>query len=356
MRLSQRPFGSAVKGPLSSGCRQCGEGAKLVLFVTGLCGYHCTYCPVSDEKMYRDVVYADEKRVDSDADVLEEARAIRAEGVGITGGDPLDAVERVCHYLRLLKAEFGPRFHSHLYTMTADPEKIRKLAEAGLDEIRFHVPPGLWSRAAASPYVPASRLARDLGMTVGLEVPLLPDRTEALLALIAWAEAEGLAFVNLNELEFSDANYARMARQGYETKHELSYGVKGVDAAAVDVLGRPWKITVHYCTSGFKDGGQLRARIRRRAENVARPWDVVTEDGTLVKGVVEGEGLADLMRELSETHRVPAELMGVDGPRRRLEIAPWVLEEIAPRLGRPAYIVEEYPTADALEVERTPLC
>ncbi len=355
MRVAERPCGSAIRGKLPLGCRQCGEGAKLVLFVTGLCGYHCAYCPVSDEKMYRDVVYADEKRVASDEDVLEEARAIRARGVGITGGDPLDAVDRTCHYLRLLKGEFGPGFHSHLYTMTADPEKIRRLAEAGLDELRFHVPPGLWRRAAVSPYVAASRLARDLGITVGLEVPLLPDRKEGLLALIAWAEAEGLAFVNLNELEFSDANYARMARQGYETKHELSYGVKGSDAAAVDILGRRWNITVHYCTSGYKDGWQLRTRIRRRAESVARPWDVVTEDGTLVKGVVEGEGLADLMRELSETHRVPADLMAVDGARVRLEIAPWVLEEIAPRLGRPSYIVEEYPTADALEVERTPL-
>jgi pyruvate formate-lyase activating enzyme-like uncharacterized protein len=47
--------------------------------------------------------------------------------------------------------------------------------------------------------------------------------------------------------------------------------------------------------------------------------------------------------------------MAVDGARGRLEIAPWVLQEIAPRLGRPSFIVEEYPTADALEVERTPL-
>jgi len=327
----------------------------MVLFVTGLCAFHCFYCPVSDERMYRDVVFADEKRVERDEDVLEEARAIRAKGAGITGGDPLDAVERTCHYIRLLKREFGPGFHTHLYTMTADPEKVRRLAEAGLDELRFHVPPGLWARAGASPYVGASRVARELGITVGLEVPLLPDRREDLLRLIEWAEAEGLAFVNLNELEFSDANYARMGRQGYETKHELSYGVKGADEVALEFLRRPWNITVHYCTSGYKDGWQLRSRIKRRAENVARPWDVVTEDGTLLKGVSEGDGLDDLMEELSRTHRVPDALMGIDGPRRRLEVAPWILEEIAPRLGRAAYIVEEYPTADALEVERTPL-
>ena len=327
----------------------------MVLFVTGLCGFHCVYCPVSDERMYRDVVFADEKRVERDEDVLEEARAIRAKGAGITGGDPLDVVDRTCHYIRLLKQEFGPGFHTHLYTMTADPEKIRKLADAGLDELRFHIPPGLWRRAAGSPYEAASRLARGLGITVGLEVPLLPERRADLLRLVEWAEAEGLAFVNLNELEFSDANYARMRRQGYENKHELSHGVQGSDDAALEILAYPGRIPVHYCTSQYKDAWQLRARIRRRAENIARPWDVVTEDGTLVKGVIEGDGLDAVMRELSTTHGVPVDLMGLDAPRRRLEVAPWILEAVAPRLGRAAFIVEEYPTADALEVERTPL-
>src|SRR3989442_9724078 len=100
--------------------------------------------------------------------VMEEAIEIRGPGAGIPGGDPLDAVERTCHYVRLLKREFGPEFHTHLYTMSTDADKIRRLAEAGLDEIRFHVPPGLWSPAAGSAFVGASRLAPSLGLTVGL--------------------------------------------------------------------------------------------------------------------------------------------------------------------------------------------
>ena len=324
----------------------------MVLFVTGLCSFHCFYCPVSDEKMYRDVVFADEKRVERDEDVLEEARAIRANGAGITGGDPVEALDRTCHYIRLLKSEFGEGFHTHLYTMSTDPESIRRLATAGLDELRLHVPPGLWSRVAGTGFEATARLAKSLGMTVGLEVPLIPEREEDLRRLIEWAEAEGLAFVNLDEMEFSDANFARMKVRGYATKHDLSYGVRGADAAALRLLGRPWRITVHYCTSGYKDGWQLRTRIKRRAESVAGKWDVVTEDGTLVKGVIEGEGLDALLRELARRHRVPTDLMRLDGSRRRIEIAPWILEEIAPRLGRPSYVVEEYPTADGLEVER----
>ncbi len=327
----------------------------MVLFVTGLCSFHCFYCPVSDEKIYKDVVYADEKRVERDEDVLEEARAIRAKGAGITGGDPFETIDRTCHYVRLLKREFGPEFHTHLYTMSTDLDKIRKLAVAGLDELRFHVPPGLWARTERSGYPAAARLAKSLGITVGVEVPLIPEREEDLVKLIEWAETEGLAFVNLDEMEFSDANYARMKLRGYEIKHELSYGVKGADSVALRILDRPWKITVHYCTSGYKDAWQLRTRIKRRAETVARPWDLVTEDGTLVKGIIEGDGLNELMKELTKKFRVPREFMGLDATRRRIEIAPWILEEIASRLGRPSYVVEEYPTADALEVERTRL-
>src|SRR2546430_841995 len=244
VRLEERPFGGFARGGLPVGCRQCTDGSKMVLFVTGICSFHCFYCPVSDEKMYKDVVFADEKRVTREADLVR---------------------------------------------------------------------------------------------------------------LIEWAGAEGLAFVNLNEMEFSDANFPRMKVHGYETKHELSYGVKGADPVALRILERKWKTTVHYCTSGYKDGRQLRSRIHRRAQNVAHPWGIITEDETLLKGIVEGAELEPLMRDLARTYHVPADLMGVDGPRKRLEIAPWILKKLAPKLHRPAFLVEEYPTSDGLEVERTRL-
>src|SRR2546425_12666769 len=120
--------------------------------------------------------------------------------------------------------------------MSTDADKIRRLAEAGLDEIRFHGPPGLWSRAAGSAFVPASRLARSLGLTVGIEVPLIPEREPDLIRLIEWAGAEGLAFVNLNEMEFSEANFPRMKVHGYEMKHELSYSMEGANPCALRML------------------------------------------------------------------------------------------------------------------------
>ena len=352
MTVRDRPYGSFYVGTLPRGCAHCEKGGKMVLFTTGLCPFSCYYCPISPEKKGRDVVFADEMRVRDWADILEEAEAIDATGAGITGGDPLAAVVRTAGYIRKLKKEFGDKFHVHLYTMGTDVRKLTRLGKAGLDEIRFHPNPSLWNHMDASAYSAATAASRNLGMDVGLEVPLIPDMKDELVELIRWAEAGELDFVNLNELEFSDANRGRLRAKSYRAGRGKSYGVAGCDRAAKQILSRKWDISVHYCTSAYKDSWQLRERIKRRARNVRQPWDVVTDDGTLVKGVIESGDLESVMRDLLRTYRVPRGMAWLNRGKKRIEVAPWILEELADSLDVKAYIVEEYPTADHLEVER----
>jgi len=66
----------------------------------------------------------------------------------------------------------------------------------------------------------------------------------------------------------------------------------------------------------------------------------------------EPEAVAQRLRSEFD---VPMNMMRPDQERKRLEIAPWILEELFPELGLDCYIVEVYPTADHLEVERRPL-
>jgi pyruvate formate-lyase activating enzyme-like uncharacterized protein len=111
---------------------------------------------------------------------------------------------------------------------------------------------------------------------------------------------------------------------------------------------------IHFCSSSFKDGVQLRKRLIRRANMIAEKYDVVTDDGTIIKGVVYADDLDAAAAALASL-KVPADLMMVDRERKRIEVASWKLRKIAKKLPYKSYIIEEYPTFDRMEVERMPL-
>jgi len=333
----------------------------MVLFVTGLCRFRCFYCPVSPARNQIDVVYANERRVTADIDVLDEARAIVAAGTGITGGDPLGVIDRVEHYVGLLKREFGTEHNIHLYTHEPNPEKLRRLAAAGLDEFRLHIPHYLWGplSSAGGAYRSVLEEAPQWGIRRGVEIPVLPEKEAELRRLLETLETIGVDFVNLNELEFSETNEEKLHERGYRADPRNGWGVRGSRGVAERIVREMrLSIPVHYCSSRFKDGVQLRQRLLRRAERTAPAFAERTPDGTVVLGVVESTGDGDFARW---TSRVARELkLGPgdyrpDPARRRLETAPYVLRRAARRLRWPAFEVEEYPTADALEVERNPL-
>jgi uncharacterized protein len=355
------PMASSYRGELSPACTQCSEGRKMVLFVTGVCRFRCFYCPVSPTRNQKDVTYANERRVTSDQDVLDEATAIGAAGTGITGGDPLGVVDRVEHYVRLLKGEFGPDHHIHLYTHEPNPEKLRRLAGAGLDEFRLHIPHYLWGPLSSDggAYRAVLEEAPSWGIRRGVEIPVLPDKGAELRRLLLALDRIGVDFVNLNELEFSETNEAKMGERGYRADPRNGWGVRGSRAVAERIVREMrLSVPVHYCSSRFKDGVQLRQRLLRRAERTAPAFAERTEDGTVLLGIVEADGSEDLPRwaaRLARRVRVGPDGYRLDVARRRLELAPSVLRRAARRLAFPAFEVEEYPTADALEVERDPL-
>ncbi len=360
--LRTLPMASSFRGPLAAGCEQCLEGKKMVLFVTGRCRFRCFYCPVSERRNQLDVTYANERLVQSDEDVLEEARAIGAAGTGITGGDPLGVIDRTVHYVELLKRNLGPDHHIHLYTHEPNAEKLRRLASAGLDEFRLHIPSYLWGdlHGAGMAYRKVLEEAPTWGIRRGVEVPVVPEKRKELHALLAALGEIGVDFVNLNELEFSPTNETKMWERGYRQSPKGGWGVVGSRTLAQDVVRTfSGKLPVHFCSSGFKDGVQLRRRLQRRAERTARPFHRVTPDGTVVKGIIEvrspDQTLEEVGRRLRKWKGMAPDRYFVDEARRRVEVDPALLRRLARTLPFPCFEVEEYPTADALEVERTPL-
>ncbi|UCC93354.1 MAG: radical SAM protein [Thermoplasmata archaeon] len=351
--------GSTYAGELPRGCSLCARGSKMVLLVTGRCSSGCFYCPLSEAKKGRDVSYANERPIDGVEEAIEEARTIDAEGTGVTGGDPVDAMVRTTGMIYSLKAAFGKGHHVHLYTARPlGEEELRELRNAGLDEVRFHPPVDALDDVEGAGYADAVARATAMGMEAGYEVPVLPDREDELRAFLeTLAGSEDRPFVNLNELEYSTSNADELRTREFLVRDDVSAAVAGSED-----LGRRLVeefatsgLRVHYCSAAFKDGVQLRRRLGRRAKNVVRPHELVTEDQTLLKGVVETDDPEGVARALQTRFDVPPDLMVVDAEQGLLELAPWVIDELEEHIDGDCYLVEEYPTWDRLEVERTPV-
>lgn len=364
-------------GNLAKGCELCVRGEKLVLFITGLCGQRCFYCPVSEQKFGKDVVFADEwmiKNPDNPVELFEEAELVRASGVGITGGDPLVDVERCCKYVKLLKKKFGRNFHVHLYTplLLVDMKRLKLLADAGVDEIRFHPnldDDSLWHKLS---------LAKKFNWTVGIEIPVVPGFEKKILKLVDFAVGK-IDFLNLNELELSDTAVSHYSLpKEFVAKSDLSYGVNGSELLGRKILKYCSKkgLPAHFCSAKLKDSVQVRKRLERRAVNVALPYEKVTKDGTIVRGCVylkDSVPSFGYRKQLSDVNKVPLievlcavkkdlvvkgffgeKNICVDENKLRLIVDVKSLKKFAGRLKELGFfpaVVEEYPTADALEVD-----
>jgi hypothetical protein len=331
---------------LPPGCRICRQGAGLVLFVTGRCERSCFYCPISEERRGQDVVFADEQPVQKTADILEEARAIRALGTGITGGEPLLRLDYVLECVTALKLEFGPQHHIHLYSGIL-PKKgvLEKLKHAGLDEIRFHPPVSKWSNPVG--LKEALLEAKASGLEAGVEIPALWSAPK-----IVEAVRDADAFLNLNELEFSETNFADLIDAGF-LPEDLGCAATGSEDVAKEHFLKSG-IKVHYCPSRFKDAVQLRERLRRRAEHTARPFDYVSSEGTIIHGIIEGD--LEMALQILGDLEVPVEMYSRrDG---EIDIAASILEDISEELKRGRCIlsiIEKYPLENGMVVDRIPL-
>ncbi|MBP2029267.1 pyruvate formate-lyase activating enzyme-like uncharacterized protein [Methanohalophilus levihalophilus] len=332
---------------LTEGCKLCQEGAKMVLFVTGICDKSCFYCPISEERKGKQV-YANEQPISKDLDIIEEANRMDALGTGITGGEPLIEKELVLRYINLLKNTFGKKHHIHLYTASApDKTTVSELAEAGLDEIRFHPPQSVWEKIKDTPYAGSMAETSKLGIETGFELPSI----EGVEALIKFASKNDY-FVNLNELEFSDTNAEALKERSFVLVDDISNAVLGSRSAAIKAINGIMK--GHFCSSRYKDAIQLRKRLLRTAEVSSRPFEMITDDGTIVFGIINTDKTDEVKKILLE-NEVPEDLYEIIG--ESIEIAAWVLEEMAEFIQGygSMTIVEKYPIKDGIIVESMPL-
>jgi len=346
------------------GCKLCVKGRKLVVFITGVCSNNCFYCPLSDEKYKKDVIYANEMPIKDLKDIIKEAKLCSATGAGITGGDPLTRFERTIEVIKLLKKEFGKKFHIHLYTPLnhINEEKIKKLEKVGLDEIRFHPnvdDDSLWKKVELKTNIPKC-----------VEIPVIPTKKEQTIKLIKYIK-EHIDFLNLNELEYSDTKHTNLAELGFHPKSESSYGIEGSEELALEVLELFTGMNIHYCTTKLKDSVQLMNRIELRAKNIRKPYEII-RGPAIVRGAVylkeltpdfgfqkklEKANKKDILKKLEKAKTELSKHlrnMYIDDNKLRIVTSKQEAKQKAKaikKLGYVPYVTQELATYDQFELE-----
>jgi pyruvate formate-lyase activating enzyme-like uncharacterized protein len=365
--MKKTPYYSYKLNSLAKGCQLCVQGRKSVLFITGICPEACFYCPISEQKFKKDVTYINEWPTEDWKNIITEIQLCKSKGVGITGGDPLARLSRTILFIKKLKKTFGKKFHIHLYTplTLVNNLSLKRLYEAGLDEIRFH--PNLcnpdkrpWQKIL---------LAKKFKWKVGVEIPVIPNHEKITKSLIDFLIKANIDFLNLNELEYSDTNANHLAEKGYKTRNRLTYAITGSSELALKLLRYIEKkspsFNVHYCTAKLKDSVQMRNRIKLRLSSVKKPYDKVSGEGTLIRGAIYlGKSLgkssrSSIIKNLQELRQIlkrEFKLKNLELDKSKLRLITSEKEilalsrKIAPKLFKLA-IVEEYPTYDAMEIE-----
>jgi len=326
-------------GELTEGCKRCAKGEKLVLFVTGLCPRNCLYCPLSDEKKDKDIIFANESQVNNIKDLIEEVKISGATGMGITGGDPVARLARTCEYISALKKEFGKEFHTHLYTSLdlLTPEKIKQLEQAGLDEFRVH--PDLENKELW----PKLDLLKTTKMETVIEIPVLPKKEKEILELIKYAKDKVNAF-NLNELELAQTKIEEFKKQKWKTDKD-TITIKGSERTASNIIkkARGWHVRVHYCSAQFKDEVQFTERLKNYAKKAALSTDKITDSGMLLRGAIYSDQDIEELKE-----RFPGESFTQDNEKSRILCSVRFVRDHKHEIPKCA-ILEEYPTQDRTE-------
>lgn len=351
--VENTPFYSKKLGNLPKGCQMCVKGEKLVLYVTGICPRKCWFCPLSERRKQKDVIFVNEWETDSFDNLQKEIELCQSKGCGITGGDPLSRLDRTISYIKFMKEKNGKDFHIHLYTSfdLITKDNLVKLYDAGLDEIRFHADlddKKLWDKID---------IARDFKWDIGIEIPCIPDKFDMIKELCDFMDGK-IKFLNLNEFEISDLNSDSMYEKGFKEKSDISHAIKDSNEIGIEVLNycKDKQFNVHLCSSQLKDKVQMQNRFKLRAESIKTKFDIITDEGLLIRGCIylknKKKDIEEIQKQKDFLEEEGLELF-LDEKKARLITYPEHVEQFADilkDLDLIPVIIEEDPTVEAFEV------
>lgn len=263
---------------LSQGCKLCGLGRWSCLFITGKCNAACFYCPAPQDA--DDVPTTQNLKFPDPLAYAEYVDHFIFKGVSFSGGEPLLYFERTLEYLKAVRKKCDPGIYTWMYTngILADTQKFRKLAAAGLNEVRFDI-------GATAFKLDKISSAKGIVPNITIEIPAVPEEKERLMKMLPEMIKAGVNNLNLHQLRLTKYNAQRLKKRNYtyiQAEHPI---VLESELAALEIINYAHEhnidIGINYCSFFFKSRFQKAGFRNRLAAVLGQDNDEVSENGYL---------------------------------------------------------------------------
>lgn len=267
-----KPFAHAV----SPGCRLCGEGHWSCLFVNNICNCNCFYCPTPQVDTL--VPETQGMTFDNPENYIGYIKKFGFKGVGLSGGEPLLTFDTTLDFLSKIKKEFGDSVYVWMYTngTLLDKEKVIKLAEAGLDEIRFDL-------SATEYNTKKLKLALGEIPNVTVEIPAIPEDMELLKKVVVELDSLGVNYLNLHQMRLTPHNFKNLFHRNYTFLHGQKVTVLESELTALKIINfvfqQGLKLAVNYCSFHYKNHYQKVAFRKKTAVFVSNGQEEINPNG-----------------------------------------------------------------------------
>ena len=277
----------------SKGCQSCQQGKWLCIFLTYICNANCSFCP-SPFKNEDKIVTA---FGDNPSKILGCLEGKPFDAISFSGGDCLLVFDRLMDWLSFFKRN-RPDIYYWAYTngLAADESKMTKLAEAGLDEIRFNIAATSYNSPLILERIAISTRIFD---KVAVEIPSIPADYQKVTEVLPFLDSGNVNYLNLHEylLEPEDPRAQTTETDFFllNKKVELKYDVfslRNTERIKRFCESKNFKIQVNNCSLQKKENQMLHRRLTM-GKIFKKEYEHLTSDGLLETCLIYPKKLKD---------------------------------------------------------------
>lgn len=306
-------------GNLSPGCLICGQGYWSCIFINGLCTANCFYC-TQNRKIKKESLPLADVIFDNATDYVDFLEKFNFRGVGFSGGESLLVFDKLLAYIKKIKERFNKSIYVWIYTNgdLVNRDKLKKLKDAGLDEIRFNI-------SARKYKLHCLESAINIIKTVTVEIPCVPEDYKIVKSSLRRIKEIGVDYLNIHQLVTTRYNYKNYIKRNYTFLHQSNLPILESEMSALKLMNfaidNKINLPINYCSNIFKERFQVKGKRERKAYLIKEDFEELTGLGYIRSlSIQDSQERIKKLTKILKVKKKPANLWKLKNNRREIFI------------------------------------